>query len=56
MIGQRTILTPSGEAAAVGNGLEEQLIVHQCALDFGYRYEEDIFNFFGSSADRALPS
>jgi N-carbamoyl-D-amino-acid hydrolase len=31
----------------VRNGLEEPLIVHQCALDFGYRYEEDIFNFSG---------
>jgi N-carbamoyl-D-amino-acid hydrolase len=44
VIGQST---PSGEVAAVRNTLEEQLIVHQCALDFGYRYKEDIFNFAG---------
>lgn len=47
MIGQRTILAPSGGAAAVRNSLEEQLIVHQCALDFGYQFEQDIFNFSG---------
>jgi N-carbamoyl-D-amino-acid hydrolase len=44
MISQRSILAPSGEAAAVRNSLEEQLIVHQCALDFGYPHEAAIFN------------
>ena len=47
MTGQWSILAPSGEAAAVRNSLEDQLVVHQCALDFDYRYEGDIFNFWG---------
>jgi N-carbamoyl-D-amino-acid hydrolase len=45
MIGQSAIIAPSGEIVAMCNSLEDQLIVHRCDLDFGYRYKNDIFNF-----------
>src|SRR5215469_14418983 len=38
MIGQSAIIAPSGEIVAMCNSLEDQLIVHRCDLDFGYRY------------------
>ena len=45
MIGQSAIIAPSGEIVAMCSSLEDQLIVHRCDLDFGYRYKNDIFNF-----------
>jgi predicted amidohydrolase len=45
MIGQSAIIAPSGEVVAMCQSLEDQLIVHRCDLDFGYRYKNDIFNF-----------
>jgi predicted amidohydrolase len=45
MIGQSAIIAPSGEIVAMCNSLEDQVIVHRCDLEFGYRYKNDIFNF-----------
>jgi predicted amidohydrolase len=45
MIGQSAIIAPSGEIVSMCHTLGDELIVHRCDLDFGYRYKNDIFNF-----------
>jgi predicted amidohydrolase len=45
MIGQSCIIAPSGEIVGMCGTLGDELIVHDCDLDFGRPYREDIFNF-----------
>ena len=45
MIGQSAIIAPSGEIVSMCHTLGDELIVHRCDLEFGYRYKNDIFNF-----------
>ncbi len=45
MIGQSCIIAPSGEILAMCGGLGDELIMHDCDLDLGRPYREDIFNF-----------
>ena len=45
MIGQSCIIAPSGEILALCGGLGDELIAHDCDLDLGRPYREDIFNF-----------
>jgi len=45
MIGQSTIIAPSGEIVAMASTLGDELISADCDLDMGRRYRETIFDF-----------
>src|SRR3989441_11567132 len=45
MLGQSQIIAPSGETAAMGTTLEDELCVARCDLDLTRSYKETVFNF-----------
>lgn len=45
MIGQSSIVAPSGEVVAMAVTLDDEVITAACNLDLGQRYRETIFNF-----------
>ena len=45
MIGQSSIIAPSGETVAMGATLGDELIVARCDLDLGRSYRDTVFNF-----------
>ena len=45
MIGQSSIIAPSGETVAMSATLGDELIVARCDLDLGRSYRDTVFNF-----------
>jgi len=45
MIGQSTIIAPSGEIVAMASTLGDELMSADCDLDMGRRYRATIFDF-----------
>ena len=61
MIGQSSIIAPSGETMAMCATLGDELVVARCDLDLGRSYRDTVFNFarhrqpehYGSITERA---
>ena len=55
MIGNSSIIAPSGEIVGACTTLGDELAVARCDLDLCNSYKNSVFNFARASPARALP-